>query len=100
MEAVPHASALHVLRVPPPLLLLLPRTVAHAINGGRSPSAPHASEASRTPALVWLVAVLRTANACSCWRLQLWVQEETSVPCECNEYVGELQRGVRQHLGT
>lgn len=27
-------------------------------------------------------------------------QEETGVPCECNEYVGELLRGVRQHLGT
>ena len=22
------------------------------------------------------------------------------MPCECNEYVGELLRGVRQHLGT
>lgn len=27
-------------------------------------------------------------------------QEETGVPCECNEYVGELLRGVRQHLAT
>ncbi|KAL4451524.1 hypothetical protein ABPG75_007186 [Micractinium tetrahymenae] len=28
------------------------------------------------------------------------IQEETGVPCECNEYVGELLRGVRQHLAT
>ena len=28
------------------------------------------------------------------------LQEETSVPCECNEYIGELLRGVRQHLST
>ena len=28
------------------------------------------------------------------------IQEETGVPCECNEYVGEMLRGVRQHIGT
>ncbi|EFN56071.1 hypothetical protein CHLNCDRAFT_145563 [Chlorella variabilis] len=28
------------------------------------------------------------------------IQEETGVPCECNEYVGELLRGVRQHIAT
>jgi alkylhydroperoxidase/carboxymuconolactone decarboxylase family protein YurZ len=32
--------------------------------------------------------------------LSLLLQEETSVPCECNEYIGELLRGVRQHLST
>ncbi|KAL6784866.1 NOP56 [Auxenochlorella protothecoides x Auxenochlorella symbiontica] len=28
------------------------------------------------------------------------IQEETSVPCECNEFVGELIRGVRAHFTT
>ena len=28
------------------------------------------------------------------------IQEETGVPCECNEYVGEMLRGVRQHIST
>lgn len=28
------------------------------------------------------------------------IQEETGVPCECNEQVGELLRGLRQHLAT
>lgn len=27
-------------------------------------------------------------------------QEETGVPCECNEQVGEMLRGVRQHFAT
>lgn len=26
------------------------------------------------------------------------IQEETGVPCECNEFVGELLRGVRAHF--
>lgn len=26
------------------------------------------------------------------------LQETTGIPCFCNEYVGELQRGVRQHF--
>ena len=26
------------------------------------------------------------------------IQEETGVPCECNEFVGELLRGVRTHF--
>ena len=28
------------------------------------------------------------------------IQEETSAPCECNEMVGELLRGVRAHFAT
>ena len=28
------------------------------------------------------------------------IQEETGVPCVCNEYVGELLRGIRQHSTT
>ncbi|KAI7841800.1 hypothetical protein COHA_004524 [Chlorella ohadii] len=28
------------------------------------------------------------------------IQEETGVPCECNEQVGEMLRGVRQHFAT
>lgn len=28
------------------------------------------------------------------------IQEETNVPCECNELMGELLRGVRQHFNT
>jgi len=28
------------------------------------------------------------------------LQEETGVPCECNEQVGEMLRGVRQHFAT
>jgi nucleolar protein 56 len=28
------------------------------------------------------------------------VQEETSIPCECNEFIGELMRGVRLHFTT
>lgn len=28
------------------------------------------------------------------------IQEETSIPCECNEMVGELLRGVRAHFAT
>ena len=56
----------------------------------------------------WEVYVL-TGCCCCCvcyWLLLLLccrrrrLQEETSVPCECNEYIGELLRGVRQHLST
>ena len=28
------------------------------------------------------------------------IQEETGIPCVCNENVGELMRGVRQHVTT
>lgn len=28
------------------------------------------------------------------------IQEETGIPCECNEQIGELMRGTRLHFTT
>ena len=42
----------------------------------------------------------RQFYTCGCVPVPCCLQEETGVPCECNEQVGEMLRGVRQHFAT
>lgn len=43
--------------------------------------------------------VQQQSYTCGC-PCHFGLQEETGVPCECNEQVGEMLRGVRQHFAT